>query len=306
MIVRVVATKWIVEATTSCAARACDSVSPTWAYSGSVKLPIGFTASAQRHRRAADRVGRRHEAVMNRWRDQQQATGDIAGGKNVRRGRSQVRIDAHEAPRIGLDPRRREVQPGRVRLPADGHDREGRLRAIAVAVVAVVHAHAAWGFLERFDLPEVLLHKDPRAAERGGDGCRNVIVFRRQDARAAVEKLHPRAEGAEDRSDLRPAAPPPITSIDAGTEVRPQASLCVLVNSNPGTSSRRLIPPVQRMTFSAHSRSPVVVSIVCGSTNRATPACSYTDTPSESICSRHVERARTSWTTSRTRASSLG
>ena len=30
---------------------------------------------------------------------------------------------------------------------------------------------------------------------------------------------------------------------------QPQASLCVLVNSNPGTSSRRLIPPVQRMNF---------------------------------------------------------
>ena len=35
-----------------------------------------------------------------------------------------MRIDAYEAPRIGLDARRREVQPGRVRLPADGHDRE--------------------------------------------------------------------------------------------------------------------------------------------------------------------------------------
>ena len=124
MIVRVVASKWIIEATTSCAARAFASVRPTWAYSGSVKLPIGFTAVAKRHRRAADRVGRRHEAVLNRRRDQQQATGDIPGGKNVRRGRPQICIDRHEAPMIDLDACRREVQPGRVRLPADGHDRE--------------------------------------------------------------------------------------------------------------------------------------------------------------------------------------
>ena len=84
-----------------------------------------------------------------------------------------------------------------------------------------------------------------------------------------------------------PVAPPPITSIDAGTEVRPQASLCVLVSSNPGTSSRRLTPPVHRMHFSAWSRSPVVVSIVCGSTNRAAPACSYSATPSG-----HARRGR--------------
>ena len=37
--------QWIVETSTSYEARPCDSVSPTWAYSGSVKLPIGFTAS---------------------------------------------------------------------------------------------------------------------------------------------------------------------------------------------------------------------------------------------------------------------
>ena len=36
---------------------------------------------------------------------------------------------------IGLDARRREVQPGRVRLPADGHDRERRFRAVAIAVL---------------------------------------------------------------------------------------------------------------------------------------------------------------------------
>ena len=79
-----------------------------------------------------------------------------------------------------------------------------------------------------------------------------------------------------------------MTSIDEGTEVRLQASLCVFVSSNPGTSSRRLMPPVQRMNFSARSCKPEAVSIVCGSTNCARPARSKTDTPSASICSRQV------------------
>ena len=45
MIVRAVVSKRTVVTTTSCDARAFASVSPTWAYSGSVKLPIGFTWS---------------------------------------------------------------------------------------------------------------------------------------------------------------------------------------------------------------------------------------------------------------------
>ena len=121
------------------------------------------------------------------------------------------------------------------------------LRAIAVAAVAVVHGTPPGVFSNDSISPKFSFTTIP-APERGGDGRRNVFVFRRQNARAALEELHPRAEGVEDRSDLR-LVPPPITSIDAGTEVRPQASLCVLVNSNPGTSSRRLIPPVQRMIF---------------------------------------------------------
>ena len=48
-----------------------------------------------------------------------------------------------------------------------------------------------------------------------------------------------------------PVAPAPMTSIDGGTEVRAQASLWVEVSSNPGMGSRRLVPPVQIMIFSA-------------------------------------------------------
>ena len=72
-------------------ARAFASVRPTWAYSGSVKLPIGLTWSPKRHGRAAHGVGGRHEAVVDGLRDQHQAAGDVAGGEDVRRGGPQDR-----------------------------------------------------------------------------------------------------------------------------------------------------------------------------------------------------------------------
>ena len=68
-----------------------------------------------------------------------------------------------------------------------------------------------------------------------------------------------------------PVLPAPTTSIDAGTAVNANASLCVRVSSKPGTAIRRLTPPVQMITFSARSRGPRSVSIVCGSTKRAEP-----------------------------------
>ena len=66
-----------------------------------------------------------------------------------------------------------------------------------------------------------------------------------------------------------PVAPAPITSIEGGVEESSQASLWVLVNSKPGTSSRRDSPPVQMMIFSARSRGACSLSITCGSMNRA-------------------------------------
>ena len=54
-----------------------------------------------------------------------------------------------------------------------------------------------------------------------------------------------------------PVAPAPTTSIDGGTEESRQASLCVLVSSNPGSGSRRDIPPVQMMNRSDCSTGPL-------------------------------------------------
>src|SRR5207249_2566652 len=127
-------------------------------------------------------------------------------------------------------------------------------------------------------------------------GCKDVRRQRRQVSG------DPNALKTE--ATCAPVAPAPMTSIEGGTAVRLHASLCVAVYSTPGTESRRGTPPVQTITFSACSRSPLSVSMVCGSTNRAMPARSWTATPAESICPRKAEWARTSFVTSRTRVSS--
>ena len=71
-----------------------------------------------------------------------------------------------------------------------------------------------------------------------------------------------------------PVAPAPITTIVGGTERRVQASLCVEVSSKPGTGNPRGAPPVQMISFSASSRGPCSLTIVCGSSKLAMPAFS--------------------------------
>jgi hypothetical protein len=95
------------------------------------------------------------------------------------------------------------------------------------------------------------MHLDTRLPESRRNRSRYVLILGRQDAWAALEESDSRAKCVENRGDCTPVAPAPTTSIDGGTEVRPQASLWVLVNSKPGTGSRRLVPPVQTMIFLA-------------------------------------------------------
>jgi hypothetical protein len=66
------------------------------------------------------------------------------------------------------------------------------------------------------------------------------------------------------------------------------------------------MPPVQMMNLSVRSCSPASVTMVCGSAKRAVPACSWTVTPRASIHWCTAICARTSSTTSRTRASKPG
>jgi hypothetical protein len=53
-----------------------------------------------------------------------------------------------------------------------------------------------------------------------------------------------------------PVAPPPMTSIDGGTEVKLNTLLWLLVRWNPGIGSLRLTPPAQMMILLARSFKP--------------------------------------------------
>src|SRR6266853_868630 len=92
IIVRVVESKRTTASTTSCVSRAFDSVRPTWAYSGSVKLADRTHLVPKRHRRTSNGVGSRHKAVLYRLRDQHQMTGNVPSGKDMRRRGRKVLI----------------------------------------------------------------------------------------------------------------------------------------------------------------------------------------------------------------------
>ena len=75
---------------TSCVSRAFVSVRPTWAYSGSVKLPIGNSPGPQNlHSRAQHGVGSCHQAVLDCLRDQHLATSNVPSGEQMGRGSPQ-------------------------------------------------------------------------------------------------------------------------------------------------------------------------------------------------------------------------
>jgi hypothetical protein len=54
-----------------------------------------------------------------------------------------------------------------------------------------------------------------------------------------------------------PVAPAPTTSIEGATDDIAHASLWVQASSEPGSSSRRGMPPAQTMILSARSRGPL-------------------------------------------------
>jgi hypothetical protein len=94
MIGRAVVANGTLATTTSWSRRPWASVSPTWAYTGSVKLPIGCRwpegGPAVLHR-----VGDGKVAVLHRVRHEHEPAGDVPGGNDVRGGGAQLLIDLH-------------------------------------------------------------------------------------------------------------------------------------------------------------------------------------------------------------------
>ena len=84
--------RWVATMT-SRVLRAAVSVSPTEAYSGSVKLPRGLDFGWQGGRGAEDRVGGGQVRLSGCFVDDHQVSGDIAGGEDVRRGGAKLGVD---------------------------------------------------------------------------------------------------------------------------------------------------------------------------------------------------------------------
>ena len=174
MIGRGIESKRSVPTTTSWVSRAAASVSPTEAYSGSVKLPSGLTSAGRAVGASEDRVGRGQVRLARGLVDDHHVPGDVAGGEDARRGRAKLGVHLDVAARVGLDPGGGEVEPGGVRDPADRDDGERR--------VDVAPAHRAWN--------------RPAALRRGR--ARSARSFRR-----------PRGPGSRTPAALRRSLPPP-------------------------------------------------------------------------------------------------
>src|SRR5689334_5680078 len=86
-------------------------VSPSEAYSGSVKLAIGFTWQAVRIS-SEDGIGRGHQPLADRLVHHHRAPGDIACGEDVRRARAQLCVNLDVPAQVRL-----HVGPVRLRRP---------------------------------------------------------------------------------------------------------------------------------------------------------------------------------------------
>ena len=117
----------------SWACRAAASVSPTEAYSGSVKLPIGLTWAGRAVFASEDGVGRGHQRLADRLVHDHRAPGDIASGEDVRRGRAQLRIHLDVPAPVGLHAGPVEGQPGGVGHPSGRDHRQCGVDALLAA-----------------------------------------------------------------------------------------------------------------------------------------------------------------------------
>ena len=110
--------RWVATMT-SRVSRAVVSVSPTEAYSGSVKLPRGLTSAGRAVVGSEDRVGGRQVRLAGCLVDDHHVSGDIAGGEDVRRGRAKLSVHLNVAALVGLDAGGGKVELRGVGDPAD-------------------------------------------------------------------------------------------------------------------------------------------------------------------------------------------
>ena len=180
-----------VAATTSRFSRAAASVSPTEAYSGSVKLPIGLSLGRQDRGRPEDGVGRGHQSLADRLVHNQRAPGDIAGREDVRRGRAQVRVHLDVPAPVGLNAGPVEVQPGGGRDPSGRDHGERGVDAVLPVAGRMGEPHAGRTALEAVDRPGVLDDLDAGRGQGGADGFGDLMVLGHQDAGGDLNEMDP-------------------------------------------------------------------------------------------------------------------
>src|SRR3954454_18397983 len=202
MIGRAITANGTVATTTSWSWRALASVSPTWAYSGSVKLPDRIRRSADREFLVLHRVGGGQVSVLRGVRHQHEAPRDVAGGEHMRDAGAQMRVDLHVTAVCGCHRGGGQVQPGGVREPADRDDDRLRLDAVHRGALLEHHPDTSRRLLEAADPTEVLAYIDVRGPERGGHGARDVLVLGRQNPGSGLEESNVGTEFGEDRRYL--------------------------------------------------------------------------------------------------------
>ena len=176
---------------------------------------------AKRDRRAAHGVGGRHEAVLDRLRNQHQAAGDVARREDVRGSGPKIGVDAHVTPRIGLDAGPRQAEPGGVGHPAHRHDDERSLGAVARCRPSKTPSARRVGVFSNDSMvpkfSRTAMPDSRKAAATAADTSSSSVGRMRGPAWKSWTR-EPKALKIE--ATCTPVAPPPMTSIDGGTAVK--------------------------------------------------------------------------------------
>src|SRR3954454_8209708 len=167
---------------TSWASRATASVSPTEAYSGSVKLPTGLTSAGRAS--AAPTVALIARGLV----DDHQVPGDVAGGIDARRCRAELGVDSDVAAWVGLDPGGGKIEVSGVRDPPDRDDRQRRVDLRLLTASEMDESHAGGRWLEPLDGAGMLEDAHSGGLERRAHRCRHLLVLTHQDPGGGLEQ----------------------------------------------------------------------------------------------------------------------
>src|SRR6516165_2101651 len=249
MTLRVVQSKFITAVRMSWVARAFASVGPTCAYSGSVKLPAGFTRSptgmvgpSTALVAATKPSGSACETSITR-----PVTSPAAKmwGAEVRRYSSTLtnfRALTSTPAAARLSPAVSAAQPtATTTSAASALSRRPSFEKFIRTPVGVFSNDSMAPKFSRTTMPDL------RNADAAAAATSSSSVARMRGPASNSSTRVPKALKIE--ATCAPVAPAPTTSIEGGTEVSLQASLCVLVSSMPPTGASALNQSLDLLRF---------------------------------------------------------